>query len=310
MDDWPAVTGTSGDTIRRGTAADARACHDVMWRSVTDLAIRHGTPLDGSAADWWSRSEPLNRFLAEHAAEWWVAVESGSGAVIGYARSMARGALLELTEFFVVPGRQSAGLGRALLERAFPEGRGEVRAIIATTDTRALSRYVRAGTSAQFPLFSLIGAPAEAPESTDITAEAMDAHSAHDRAVVTDIERSVLGFPRGDPEIRWLLANRDGVVYRRDGAPVGFAFLGEHGVGPVAVLDPADTPVVLLDVERRAALAGIKQLDFQVPAPNEIATRHLLSRGFKFDSWINLLMSSRPFGKFNRVITFGPPLFL
>ena len=281
-----------------------------MWGSVTDLAIRHGTRLDGSAAEWWSRGEPLNQFLAEHAAEWWVAEDRGSAEVVGYARSMARGALLELTEFFVIPGRQSAGLGRALLERAFPQGRGEVRAIIATTDTRALSRYVRAGTVARFPLFSLIGAPAEAPDSEEVTAEAIDVHSAHHRDAIKDIERSVLEYPRDDAEIGWLLANREGVLYRRDGAIVGFAFLGEHGVGPVAVLDPADTPAVLLDVERRAAAAGFKQLDFQVPAPNEVATRHLLSRGFKFDSWINLLMSDRPFGKFDRVITFGPPLFL
>ena len=44
--------------------------------------------------------------------------------------------------------------------------------------------------------------------------------------------------------------------------------------------------------------------------PSEIATRHLLSRGFRIDPWVNLLMSNRPFGRFDRFIGFGPPVFL
>jgi GNAT superfamily N-acetyltransferase len=304
------VTAADSVTIRRGTLDDARACHDVLWQSVTDLARRHATPLEGTAAEWWSSGERLHRFLAEHAAEWWVAEERESAAVIGYARSIARGGLTELTEFFVIPGHQSAGLGRALLERAFPDGRGDVRSIIATTDTRAQSRYVRAGTTAQFPFFSLVGAPRQVSTSGDLTAHVIDIDSASDRGLVRDIERAVLEYPRGDAEIRWLLENRSGFLYRHDGAAVGFAFLGQHGVGPIAVLEPEQLPDVLLDVEARASAAGITHLDFQVPAPNQVATRHLLSRGFRFDPWINLLMSSRPFGRFDRFIGFGPPMFL
>jgi hypothetical protein len=47
-----------------------------------------------------------------------------------------------------------------------------------------------------------------------------------------------------------------------------------------------------------------------VPAPNVIAIRHLMRRGYRFDSWINFLMSDRPFGQFDRFIPFSPPLFL
>src|SRR5919204_2764470 len=120
--------------IRRATPDDIEACHDVMWTSVTDFGRRNGTPLEGSAADWWTSDQSLQRFLATHAAEWWVAEESDAGAIIGYARSVERGGLFELTEFFVLPTKQSRGIGRALIERAFPIGRGEIRSIIATTD--------------------------------------------------------------------------------------------------------------------------------------------------------------------------------
>ncbi|HEX6539157.1 MAG TPA: GNAT family N-acetyltransferase [Candidatus Dormibacteraeota bacterium] len=297
-------------TIRRATPDDAEACHAVMWASVTDLARRHAVTLDGSAAEWWAGGESLHRFLAAHAAEWWLAQEPRSGDVIGYARSIARGGLLELTEFFVLPGHQSAGVGRSLLERAFPAGRGEVRSIIATTDMRAQSRYVRAGTVARFPFFSLVGTPAHASMDGDLTARVIDVDAEPDRHLVRGIESAVLEYARDDADIQWLLGDRQGILYLRGDQPAGFAFVGERGVGPVAVLDSRDTPGILLDVEERACTAGVARLDFHVPAPNEVATRHLLSRGFQLDPWINLQMSSRPFGRFDRFITFGPPMFL
>jgi hypothetical protein len=43
---------------------------------------------------------------------------------------------------------------------------------------------------------------------------------------------------------------------------------------------------------------------------NQVAVRHLLDRGFKIDPFLTLLMSSRPFGQFDRFIGFGPPLVL
>ena len=105
-------------------------------------------------------------FMAEHAAEWWVAEDQESGRVVGYARSVERGGLFELAEFFVLPDNQSAGIGRALLDKAFPAGRGEVRAIIATTDVRAQARYYQAGTVARFPIVGMTAKPGAAAGAT------------------------------------------------------------------------------------------------------------------------------------------------
>jgi GNAT superfamily N-acetyltransferase len=301
---------TGEPLIRRGRPRDAEACHEVMWASVTDLGTRQGTPLQGSVADWWTGNASLQRFLAAHVAEWWVAEESRGGSLIGYARAIERGGLFELTEFFVLPASQSAGIGRALLERAFPLGRGDVRSIIATLDVRALSRYFRAGTVARFPMLSLGGAPSETQMNSDLIPQPVDADSDEDRRDLAAIDRSVLEYARDEAEIRWLLETREGYLYRRDGRSAGFAFVGKSGAGPVAALDAADLPAILVHLESRAVAAGIKQLEFQVPSPNDVATRHLLSRGFRLDPWINLLLSSRPFGRFDRLVCFGPPLFL
>jgi hypothetical protein len=46
---------------------------------------------------------------------------------------------------------------------------------------------------------------------------------------VAAVERDVLGYPRGDAELRWILENREGYLYRRRGAAIGFAFVGREG---------------------------------------------------------------------------------
>ena len=112
----------SAPTIRRGTPADLRA----VPRPAVDLGHRPRAPardpLEGDADAWWEGIESVHRFLAEHAAEWWVAEAPDGGELIGYARSIERGGLFELTELFVRPGLQSKGIGRQLLEHAFPLG--------------------------------------------------------------------------------------------------------------------------------------------------------------------------------------------
>jgi GNAT superfamily N-acetyltransferase len=295
--------------LRHGTAADVRPCHDLLWTSATDLGRRHGTELEGSSDDWWGGMEPVNEFLAEDAAEWWVAEAPDSGEPIGYARSIERGGLFELTELFVRPGRQSKGIGRQLLEHAFPIGRGEVRSIIATTDVRATARYYAADTIARFPYFTLTGRPRTDAPTGDLTVEPVGTDP-EVLAAITEIERAVLDFPRGTDELRWLARARPGYLFTRSGEPAGFAFVTKGAAGPIAALEPADMPWVLGHVERLTVAAGSDRLEVEVPGVNEAAIRHLLGRGFHIDPWINLLMSNRPFGRFDRFIGFSPPIFL
>jgi GNAT superfamily N-acetyltransferase len=293
---------------RRATPDDALACHELMWLSVTDLGRRQGTPLEGSATDWWGSSEPLHRLLAQIAAEWWVAEEAGSGRLLGFARSIERDGLFELTEFFVRPDQQSRGVGKELLERVFPAGRGTVRSIVATSDVRAQARYYGAGTVARFPIFTLGGVPVDTEPVREVKAEPIDG----ERAIEDQraIERTVLGHRRSDDEVRWLLDQRQGHLYRRADRVIGFSFLGRDGAGPMAAVDPSELPSILLHVEGLARTIGLERLELQVPGLNAIAIRHLMSRGYRFDSWINFLMSDRPFGQFDRFIPFSPPLFL
>jgi GNAT superfamily N-acetyltransferase len=297
-----------GIEIRRGTAADSRECHHLLFTTITDYEAAHGTPLDESEEEWWAGNEPIYDLLAAEAAEWWVATERASGTLIGFARSVENDGLFELTEFFVRTDHQARGLGRELLDRAFPLGRGKTRAIIATRDVRAQARYYAAGVAARFPIFGLTGRPSATDPTPGLTAHLVDGHA--DIATIRAIERSILGFERSDAVLKCILDNRETYLYRRDGAPVGYAFMSVDDSGPIGALDPADLPGILLHVEGRAHAVGMDELSLEVPAPNDVAVRHLLSRGFRIDPFMSFLMSDRPFGQFDRFIGFSPPLFL
>jgi GNAT superfamily N-acetyltransferase len=294
--------------LRPATTDDSRRAFDVFLPSVQDLARRQNNPWEVESEAQWARMQYLFEYLAEHAAEWWIAEEEGSGKAIGYARSVERGGLFELAEFFVHPGSQSAGIGAALLARAFPPGRGEVRVIIATTDVRAQARYYRAGTVARFPIVAMFGKPRGTEpdpmlEAVPVTPEGSEIED------LRRIESAVLEFERGD-ELRWLAGQREAYLYRRRGVPIGFAFVGRTGSGPIAALEPSDQPAILAHVEARAAALELDELSFEVPMVNAEAIRHLLDRRFRMDPFYTFLMSSRPFGRFDRYIGFSPPFVL
>src|SRR6058998_1959929 len=82
------------------------------------------------------------------------------GRISGMVSALVRGQVWYLSMFFVLPGDQGRGLGRALLERAlaYGEARGaEIRCTLATLDPRAQARYVMAGMPPRWPIYRMDG---------------------------------------------------------------------------------------------------------------------------------------------------------
>src|SRR5713101_6703593 len=140
-------------TFRRGTLDDSHTVYRIFERSLEDFSRRTNVQADQTAGDpeAWERRRPLYEHLARTADQFCIAEEAGQP--IGYARSILRDGTRELTEFFVLPASQSAGVGRELLARAFPAAGANHRSIIATFDSRALGRYLRAGVYPHFPIY-------------------------------------------------------------------------------------------------------------------------------------------------------------
>lgn len=292
-------------SFRRGTPADSRSAFDVSMAAMRDLYKRQGNEWTLHPESFWTVLEPYLAHLAMHAAEWWIAENASDGTMLGHARSVERGGLFELSEIFVRPDRQSAGLGGRLIELAFPAKRGDVRAIIATMDVRALARYYAAGTLARFAMASL----AAPPKATGATELEVVSATLDDVAEFAALEETVLGYPR-HADYPWLFKHREAYLYRRAGRGVGFAFFSATGQGPIAALEPGDQRAILLHLEARAHARGLESISFEVPTINEVAMHHLLARGFKIDAPLNLLMSNVPFGQFDRFIAFAPAIVL
>ena len=294
---------------RPGTIADSFAVFQVFLKSIMDygnrmnvMAITGGN--DPAKLDsLWESRRPLFDFLAEHASQFWLAERDGR--VLGYARSIEHDGLQELTEFFVAPNQQSAGVGSGLLSRAFADTGARYRTIIATLDERALFNYMRMGVYGRVML-KYFNRKAEAvtvecdlviePVNLDLHLDAMH-----------QIDRELLSHTRAAIH-HWLAGRREGFVYKRNGEVVGYGYIGgSHG--PFAALNADDFPAILAHAESRAAE---KDEDFGVSVPmvNQKAVDYFVKRKYQVDSFTTVLMSNVPFGKFENYLTFAPEFFL
>src|SRR5689334_17478033 len=98
---------------RKGTSADSFSVFNVFLKAIMDYGERVNVQAITGGNDphkldsLWQTRKPMFDFLAENAAEFWVAEKDGE--ILGYARSFEHDGLQELTEFFVRPDQQSAG---------------------------------------------------------------------------------------------------------------------------------------------------------------------------------------------------------
>lgn len=298
--------------FRPGTLADTRLAFDIFIPTLDDLGRRTAGTANSTASNpesAWGIRRPLFEHLAASSDTWWFAEDEATGRALGYARSIVRDGVRELTEFFVMPDAQGAGIGRGLLERAFPADGVRHRAIIATTDAPAIARYLATGLDSRLPIAFVEGAPRPIDLATDLARERIDADAVpvDDLAV---IDRAILGFRR-DIDHRWLAAERPGWLYRRDGRPVAYGYHPSRPAwgGPFAALDAVDLPVLLADAERAAAAAGHDTITFDMALTARTAWDHVLGRGFRIDPFVMLLFTDGPVDGFDRYVLTSPPFF-
>ncbi len=296
--------------FRPATPDDTYANFQVFLQSVMELGERLGTsPISGGhnaegLKRLWETRRPLMEHLASTAEQYWVAERDQQ--IIGYARSLLRGNVRQLTDFFVLPGEQSGGIGRELLARAFPSEGAKRRLIIASIDIRAQVRYMKAGMYPRSPIYYFSREPEDVTVESNLNFKRIYA-SPHNLSTLNRLDESVLGYQR-EVDHRWLLNNRQGFLYLRGVRPVGYGYLAANG-GPYALLDERDFPAVLAHAEREALLRG-DTFGVEVPAINRVAVDYLLKRGCHMDSFIEFLMSDAPFGKFENYILTTPPFFI
>jgi GNAT superfamily N-acetyltransferase len=296
---------------RPGTAADSRACFDIFERTIDDLGQRTGGAANSTADDpaAWDIRRPLFDHLAATGDAWWIAEDEVKGSPIGYARSILRDGVRELTEFFVLPETQSGGVGGELLARAFAADGARHRAIVATLDPRAIARYLRTGLDARVAIIGLHGVPRPSAVATDLQREPIDPN-APPFDELARIDLAILDFRR-DPDHAWLAAQRSGWLYRRDGLAVAYGYHPARPAwgGPYAALEAADLPALLADGEAAAAAAGHDDVTFDLPLTARPGLDHLLARGFHVDPFVMLFFTDGPTDDLDRYCLTSPPFF-
>lgn len=296
---------------RPGTPEDTRTCFEIFETAVDDLGRRTGGNANSTSGDpaAFDVRRPLFDHLAATGELWWIAEVEATGRAIGYARSIVRDGVRELTEFFVLPDAQSGGVGRGLLERAFPADGVRHRAIVATIDTRAIARYLKTGLDARLPMIGWEGTPRDEPLASDLERERIGPDHLPLDALAA-IDREILDFRR-DADHEWLAGQRDGWLYRRSGRPVGYGYHPSRPGwgGPYAALSAADLPVLLADGEAAAARAGHAFVTFDTPMNARPAIDHLLARRFRVDPFVMLLFTDGPIHRLDGYVLTSPPFF-
>ncbi len=309
----PEPASRSGEIeFRQGTISDSYASFKIFEQTLADLVSRMGSTTATSAsspsalARMWQQRRPLYEHLAETADAFWVARQNGQE--IGFSRAVLRDGVQQLTELFVLPGTQSKGVGRELIHRAFPNKDTRYRSIIATADFRAQALYLKSGVYPRFPIYYFGRKPEARRWQSDLFFASVSSASPETLDTLAKLDREILDFRR-DIDHSWLLRERQGYLYYRDGRAVGYGYVGERN-GPFALLNGGDFPAVLAHAETRAAEKGHDEFGVEVPMVNQTAVDFLLGQGFQLDSFMAVLMSDKPFGKFEQYICSSPPFFM
>jgi hypothetical protein len=171
--------------------------------------------------------------------------------------ALVRGRVWYLSMFFVLPGDQGRGVGRALLERALAYGEAcgvEIRCTWATLDPRAQSRYVMAGMAPRWPIYPLDGdVAAVARLQAQVGLDARQLSGPCDPGAAEALTAEVFGHARADDLAHWRVDGGEAVAIERGGDVAAFAYYRRGGrIGPAAGRDEA----AFLQAVAAAAVAG------------------------------------------------------
>jgi len=293
--------------IRKVRPDDLEEAWRVHVAASNDLVVRGGRPAP-RPADAPVASD-ARAGLASDPDGYFCAVEEGR--IRGMVSALVRGRIWYLSMFFVLPGDQGRGLGRALLERAlaYGEARGaEIRCTLATLDPRAQARYVMAGMAPRWPIYRLDGDDAavarlEARAGLDPQerAQPCDPGAAHKLTaeVFGPGRAGDLAYVRGD--------GADAVAIERGGQLAAFAYRRGDRIGPAVGRD--ETALVQAFAAAAAARAGGgRTVTARVPGACTSLLETLLRCGFQLSS-PTLFMASRLFGQHELYVPSGPILF-
>jgi ribosomal protein S18 acetylase RimI-like enzyme len=225
--------------------------------------------------------------------------------------ALVRGPVWYLSMFFVLPGDQGRGLGRALLERAlaYGEARGAVvLCTLATLDPRAQARYVMAGMAPRWPIYRLdgdVGAVARLKARVGLDPRARELPC--DPGAAEKLTAEIFGHGRAEDLAHFRSDGGAAVAIERGGEVAAFAFRRGQRIGPAAGRDET----AFLQAVAAAAASGWDGgggVTMRVPGACASLLQALVGSGFRIGN-PTLFMASRLFGRPELYLPSGPILY-
>lgn len=230
-------------------------------------------------------------------------VAEGDGGISGFGSAFTRSSVTYLGQLFIHPGRQSGGVGRALLQTLMPDD-GLSRVTVASSDARAISLYVRHG---MIPLWPMFDVHASATSLRGLVSHSVDVVQADaDDPEIVRADAAIGGRVRPEDHDFWV-QHRAGLPlwFERAGKRIGYGYLqvlsrsatADPGtanirIGPLGAYDPSDSLGCLLAAVRLSREHG-STLRILVPGPHP-ALRWLFDMGFHIGDQETFFTSIEP----------------
>ena len=296
----------AGIVYRRATPEDSRTTYDVFRDTAGHLAKTRGWAAMQRPAD------PPERFLAFRASVlrhdpggFWVA--EADGDLVGFGIAVQREHVWYLAALHVRPAYQSKGVGAEIIRRALAAAKPDSLLTVGADARNPVSNalYGRFGMFPHMALLELSG-PAT-PGATDILRP-----GAPDAGDLDAIDRATLGVARPEDHEFWAsVSSLHAYAVVRDGRSVGYAYVQADGaIGAIAVLAPADLAPTLDASIAVAADIGAATARVRIPGVAREAIAGLLARGWRYGDAVTLVLTSAPWGQWDRYVTSGADALL
>jgi GNAT superfamily N-acetyltransferase len=311
-------------SFRDGTVSDLETTFALSEHAMHDSATRQGviSPdralTEADIREDWRRQRPFVEYIAAQEGGRYVIAENGSGPV-GYARVVQFPGMEELTELMVLPEHQQRGIGRRLLDMAWPgDPTPEMgRVVVATGSASDLTLYLEFGVMPVAGHWHLrqrteiyLERRAQEIETTDPGVHLLKP----DRAVEEwmRLEPSAVGHERRSlheyfSRERNCLAALD----PRTGEASALCWVSSEGeIGPAVSDEPGRlVPVVIAALDRVAMTQEPPQLSIFATTLSWWLIRRLRTLGFSV-YWPSWIMCSVPLPGLDRYVPTRPPHLL
>jgi GNAT superfamily N-acetyltransferase len=311
-------------TFRDGSVSDLETTFALSERAMHDSGTRQGIIPPGREltdvqirADW-SRQRPVVEFIAAQPEGRYVIAENGDGP-IGYARVVRFPHMEELTELMVLPEHQGGGIGRRLLEVAWPgDPSADLgRVVVAAGAPSDLSLYLEFGVMPVAGHWHLrqrtdmyLERRAQEMETTDPGVHLLKP----DRAVAEwdRLEPRAIGHER--PALHQFFArdrNCLAALDPRTGEANALCWVSSEGeIGPAVADEPGRlVPVIIAALDRVAMMQEPRHLSVFSTTLSWWLLRRLRTLGFGV-FWPSWILCSVPLPGLDRYVPTRPPHLL